>query len=132
MNDIPNSASGVKFKLCRHLPLIQIGIFNISYFYLFSFYIQSKIIFFNLDSRFRPRLKISAANISSIEDNAFTGLSLLEDLELVENFLISITTQTFNGLTGLTLLNLYYNEIETIEDNAFAGLTKLTSLVLDI
>ena len=92
--------------------------------------------------------------ISSVHENAFDGLSALEDLNLTNNHikvledgifkgtpalqyfymdhnLVSVLGEhTFDGLTNLSVLYLPYNRVSSIHEDTFDGLTALTDLNL--
>ena len=68
--------------------------------------------------------------LTTIQPNAFAGLTNLEWLGLGENQLSTIPTKAFAGLTNLKDLFLRDNQLTTIQPNAFTGLTSLTELYL--
>ncbi len=68
--------------------------------------------------------------LTTIQPNAFAGLTNLEDLRLYNNQLTIIPTNAFAGLPKLELLNLSNNQLTTIQPNAFSGLTNLEDLRL--
>ncbi len=69
--------------------------------------------------------------LTTIQQNAFAGLTNLEFLELNNNQLTTIPTKAFAGLASLKLLYFGNNQLSTIQPNAFAGLTKLEALELE-
>ncbi len=75
-------------------------------------------------------LDLANNQLSTIESNAFAGLTSLEDLDLTNNQLSTIESNAFAGLTNLENLNLNNNQLITVESNAFAGLTSLEGLYL--
>ncbi|GLV31296.1 kekkon 2 [Carabus blaptoides fortunei] len=101
------------------------------------------------------RIYLSRCRITGVDDRAFKGLTNLVELDLSENLLTSVPTETFadypslmrlilnnnhisvlhraafNHLTYLTTLELSACEIELIEDEAFVGLDNLEWLKLD-
>lgn len=101
------------------------------------------------------RIYLARCRITGIDDRAFKGLTNLVELDLSENLLTSVPTETFadypslmrlilNGnpisvlhrssfkyLSYLTTLELSNCEIEMVNDEAFAGLDNLEWLKLD-
>lgn len=70
--------------------------------------------------------------ISQIDDSAFESMVSLETLDLSNNKLTALTTDTFNGSSTLVELWLKHNLIEDLSNvSAFAGLRKLRYLSLD-
>ncbi len=69
--------------------------------------------------------------LTTIQPNAFAGLTNLQLLALNRNQLTTIPTNAFAGLTNLQWLYLNRNQLTTIPTNAFAGLTNLQWLYLD-
>lgn len=74
-------------------------------------------------------ITLSRNRINRIEDNAFDGLFVLEQLTLSKNQLISLSRLTFTGLTKLNYLNLRDNDIDHVEDGTF-DLPNLSELIL--
>ncbi|XP_061192819.1 slit homolog 3 protein-like [Saccostrea echinata] len=70
-------------------------------------------------------------SISTIEENAFNGLSSLLRLGLSFNRITAIEGNAFNGLSSLSSLYLSNNSITTIQENAFNGLTSLSILYIN-
>ncbi len=68
--------------------------------------------------------------ISSIEENAFSGLESLERLNLLYNRISVVRTKMFTGLSNLRSLFLSNNIISSIEQHAFQGLESLQNLYL--
>ncbi len=68
--------------------------------------------------------------LTTIQPNAFAGLTNLDVLFLENNQLTIIPTNAFAGLTNLDYLYLDHNQLTTISTNAFAGLTKLKYLYI--
>ncbi|KAF5294658.1 hypothetical protein FQA39_LY02790 [Lamprigera yunnana] len=77
------------------------------------------------------KLGITACGVQSVQPGAFTGLLLLEELELGENNISEITRGTYNHLFNLVTLNLSRNRIVSVEDNSFSGLFNLKKLFLN-
>ena len=63
-------------------------------------------------------------------DGAFDGLHQLSRLDLRENRLTVVTSNTFSGLSGLHYLRLDDNHISSIDSRAFVTLDRLMYLVL--
>ncbi|XP_031561309.1 slit homolog 2 protein-like isoform X2 [Actinia tenebrosa] len=73
---------------------------------------------------------LTNTKITSFSANAFSKLSHLVKIELLQNKIENITDGVFNGLSKLKTLNLPNNGIRRISSNAFGGLTTLTKLSL--
>ena len=68
-------------------------------------------------------------NLSSIHEDAFDGFQdKLESLDLSQNSLTRVPTQSLRGLTSLVSLNLNYNILEVLPGNSFTGLISLLRL----
>lgn len=74
-------------------------------------------------------MDLSNKNIVSIEPNTFNGLNL-ESLYLHSNKLSSIDLNAFKGLTKLKELSLHSNKLTTIQAPLFNDLNELESLYL--
>lgn len=79
----------------------------------------------NLQKIFLPRNQLSR-----IHDRAFRGLSNLVELDLSENMLTAIPSETFHDYTSLMRFILNGNPIREIKSNAFKHLSFLTTLEL--
>lgn len=79
----------------------------------------------NLQKIFLPRNQLSRIN-----ERAFRGLSNLVELDLSENMLTAIPTETFLDYTSLMRLILNGNPIRELKSNAFKHLSFLTTLEL--
>lgn len=77
------------------------------------------------------KLQVSSCNAWSIEAEAFSNLTNLEELVIRRNPLTHIPAGLFNLVPSIRILNLFFNLIDTIEDNAFANLPNLEEIVLD-
>jgi len=75
-------------------------------------------------------LNLSNNQITSIPENAFSGLTSLQELNLSVNRISEIPKDVFAMLTHLQRLSLSYNKISSIHENAFSGLTQLEELGL--
>ncbi len=75
-------------------------------------------------------LDLENNQLTTIESNTFAGLTNLKYLHLSGNNLTTIESNTFAGLTSLEVLVLKDNQLTMIESNAFAGLTSLEGLYL--
>ena len=75
-------------------------------------------------------LKLSNNVISTIEPEAFSGLRVIDSIELNENKLQAIIPGTFHGLASLKYLNLSKNHIVHLEAGALGGLAGLSELQL--
>ncbi|XP_062607300.1 slit homolog 1 protein-like isoform X3 [Saccostrea cucullata] len=75
-------------------------------------------------------LDLSHSRITSLQTNAFIGLSRLWVLDLSSNRLASILVNAFNGLSGLSTLYLSHNRITSIHENTFNGLSRLSLLAI--
>ena len=69
-------------------------------------------------------------SISSLHENTFDGLSDLIYLLLQDNSISSLHENTFDGLTALTELNLSNNRIASLHEDTFAGPTALSGITL--
>ncbi len=76
------------------------------------------------------RINLSYNDITTINQNAFSGLSSLETLDLSHNLISTITQNSFSGLSSLETLILSHNPLPTITQNVFSALTTLEKLVL--
>jgi Leucine-rich repeat (LRR) protein len=76
-------------------------------------------------------LTLSTNDISFIEDNSFSDMTNLLNLDLFENNLKSIGKKTFHGLLNLDYLRLELNKLTMICNDTFEYLTKLRYLMLN-
>ncbi|VDI75519.1 Hypothetical predicted protein, partial [Mytilus galloprovincialis] len=76
-------------------------------------------------------LLLSSNKISSIEDGAFSDLQYLRQLDISRNEISSIEDGAFSGLQSLVTLSLSSNKISSIEDGAFSDLQYLRLIALD-
>ncbi len=76
-------------------------------------------------------LDLDHNQLTTLQQNAFAGLTNLEYLDLQNNPLTTIQPDAFAGLTNLKDLSLRNNQLRTIKPNAFAGLTNLGFLFLN-
>ncbi|CAH1164198.1 unnamed protein product [Phaedon cochleariae] len=63
-------------------------------------------------------LDLSGCRLTNIEEDSFFNLPLIREIDLSNNYLISIPTHAFRNMKGLSL-NLSRNRIESLNDNAF-------------
>ena len=70
-------------------------------------------------------LNMMRTEISTIEKDAWLGLTKLQFLRVSFNKLTTISSDTFNHLDSLIDLDLFKNEIHTIEAGAFRNLDRL-------
>ncbi|EGD79906.1 serine/threonine protein kinase [Salpingoeca rosetta] len=75
-------------------------------------------------------LSLHGNRIRRINNDTFTGLTLIQQLFLGENLISKIEAQAFDDLTQLQLLTLFANDISAIPSGLFHGLTSLTQLEL--
>ncbi|NXS41201.1 RXFP1 protein, partial [Balaeniceps rex] len=66
--------------------------------------------------------------ISSLDENSFSSLQMLDELDLASNKIESLPPYIFNDLKELSQLNLSYNPIKKIQIDQFDFLIKLKSL----
>ncbi len=76
-------------------------------------------------------LDLGNNKLTTIQPDAFIGLTNLQILWLGGNQLTTIQPGAFNGLTNLQILGLNHNQLQTIQPNAFNGLGNLQDLYLD-
>ena len=76
-------------------------------------------------------LGLSVAEITSLKEGDFSGLTALEELDLGDNELSLLPAGAFSGLTALTTLDLNGNALSSLDAGAFSGLTALTTLDLN-
>ena len=76
------------------------------------------------------KLDIHNNSITTIEDDAYTGMKRLQTLYLYRNKLTFLQKNMFNGLNSLTHLNIEINLIETIPDGCFSDLINLDGLYM--
>ncbi|KAM4781783.1 relaxin receptor 1 isoform 3-T3 [Cyanocitta cristata] len=69
--------------------------------------------------------------ISSLNENSFSSLQLLDELDLASNKIESLPPYIFKELKELSQLNLSYNPIKKIQIDQFDFLIKLKSLSLE-
>ncbi|XP_047932129.1 relaxin receptor 1 isoform X1 [Anser cygnoides] len=69
--------------------------------------------------------------ISSLNENSFSSLQMLDELDLASNKIESLPPYIFKDLKELSQLNLSYNPIKKIQIDQFDFLTKLKSLSLE-
>uniref|UniRef100_A0A8C0G9I4 Relaxin family peptide receptor 1 n=1 Tax=Chelonoidis abingdonii TaxID=106734 RepID=A0A8C0G9I4_CHEAB len=70
--------------------------------------------------------------ISSLNENSFSSLQKLDELDLASNKIESLPPYLFKDLKELSQLNLSYNPIQKIQVNQFDYLLKLKSLSLEV
>jgi len=76
-------------------------------------------------------LKLNNNLISSIVDNSFETLILLQSLDLSHNRLTTIREKTFSGLKQVESINLEYNHIYEFDINSLSSLDKLNEINLN-
>ena len=76
-------------------------------------------------------MDISEAEINSVLEGDFSGLSNLEVLDLGDNDLSTPTVSIFSGLSNLRFLRLDYNGISMLPAGIFSGLSSLEELYLE-
>ena len=75
-------------------------------------------------------LDLQENQITTIKSNTFQGLNKLERLKFNHNKITTIQTNAFQGLNNLRNLNLHDNQITTIEPGTFQGLNNLKDLLI--
>ena len=75
-------------------------------------------------------LRLSNANLSTLQAGDFSGLTGITTLRLGGNQLNSLPAGVFTGLTGLTTLRLNNNRLRSLPAGVFAGLGVLDNLWL--
>ena len=75
-------------------------------------------------------LALDSANIMSLKEGDFSGLTALTDLDLSSNQLRSLPEGVFSGLTALTDLDLSSTQLGSLPDGVFSSVTALTDLDL--
>ena len=76
-------------------------------------------------------LYFQSADITSLKEGDFSGLTALEELDLGDNALSSLDAGVLSGLTSLTTLNLGDNALSSLDAGVLSGLTSLTTLNLN-
>lgn len=76
------------------------------------------------------RIYIAGNHIHSLDERVFSGLTMLQLLDLSRNALRRIQLDVFNGLSNLLKLNLSENEIQHVVSSRFTGLKILKELDL--
>ncbi|KZC08465.1 Leucine-rich repeats and immunoglobulin-like domains protein 3 [Dufourea novaeangliae] len=77
-------------------------------------------------------MQLSGCQINGIEPDAFSGQeSTLKSLNLKDNELSEVPSNTLRVLRNLTVLDLSMNKITRVNDNAFAGLRLVTLKLSD-
>ena len=76
-------------------------------------------------------LGLSVAEITSLKEGDFSGLTALEELDLGDNELSLLPDGALSGLTALTTLNLNGNALSSLDAGVLSGLTALTTLNLN-
>ena len=77
------------------------------------------------------RLHLGGREIEGLKAGDFSGLTILENLNLQQNQLTTLPTGVFNGLTGLEQLSLQGNQFTTLPNGVFNGLTRLEGFTLN-
>lgn len=76
-------------------------------------------------------LNLSYNSLHYLEEQAFSGLTQLQVLDLRHNHLTRIDDYVLGDLEELTDLDLSFNSIEYLSDNCFTSLYRLRSLNLN-
>ncbi len=78
-------------------------------------------------------LNLSSTKVSALPETIFSGLTLLEELDLSDNDLwTTVPADVFDGLSALTTLNLDNNDLlATLPAGLFDGLSALETLTLN-
>ncbi|XP_062547885.1 uncharacterized protein LOC134213192 [Armigeres subalbatus] len=76
------------------------------------------------------KIYLSRNQLMRIHEKAFKGLTNLVELDLSENSLTAVPTETFSDYPALMRLTLSGNPIRTLQTNAFKHLSYLTTLEL--
>ena len=85
----------------------------------------------DLSTLTRLDIAYGSGHLITITDNAFSGLSLLETLDLrVHQKLTSVSSGAFSGLTSLEYLGLSSAKLTAVPSEAISGLSSLQSLSL--
>ncbi|RZC38337.1 I-set and/or LRR 8 domain containing protein [Asbolus verrucosus] len=77
------------------------------------------------------KLKFQNCNISSIDETAFKGLSLLIELDLSRNSISILTKRTFRDNLKLRVLSLSYNNLKRLDEGLFYNMTHLQRITLN-
>lgn len=75
-------------------------------------------------------LELWRNQLSTIDANAFSGMTALTDLLLFENQIASIEEGAFSDLENLRLLHMSSNQLTNIDANLFDRLSNLNTLLL--
>ncbi|XP_037964164.2 chaoptin [Plutella xylostella] len=149
-NNRLENLSSVVFETFPNLQNLNITYNNIIHFYFNISYTGFGATLINIDISRNPtiswttsnklvnnslmanlyELRLSATNMSSIEDIKFDSFLSLQHLYLQLNKLRRLSISPFAKLTLLEDLDLSYNKISQLKTSNFRGLTKLTSLCL--
>lgn len=86
--------------------------------------------FLKMDLINLQKIYLSRNQLVRIHDKAFRGLSNLVELDLSENMLTAVPSETFQDYTSLMRLILNGNPIRELKSNAFKHLSFLTTLEL--
>lgn len=86
--------------------------------------------FVKLDLVNLQKIYLSRNQLTRIHDKAFRGLTNLVELDLSDNMLTIIPTETFQDYVSLMRLTLSGNPIRELKSNAFRHLSFLTTLEL--
>lgn len=89
-----------------------------------------KELFLKLDLINLQRIYLSDCGIINIHDRAFVGLTNLVELDLSNNLITAVPTESFADCPSLMRLTLNENPISTIHRAAFAHLSYLNTLEL--
>ena len=74
------------------------------------------------------RVDISNNQLTSIWDDMFSGLSNMDELSIAGNQIANLSDTLFNGLSKVNRLNIDNNQLTNLSDNIFNGLSGLTVL----
>lgn len=86
--------------------------------------------FYKMDLTNLQKIYLCRNQLIRIHDKAFRGLSNLVELDLSDNMLTTVPTETFQDYTSLMRLSLSGNPIRELKTNSFRYLSFLTTLEL--
>lgn len=128
-----------KFLTCQ-IIILQVGISTIyinlhiylfiNFYTIFSIEIQKNQLY-NYNLHNLHKLAIVNCTLIQVDKDAFSGLSILIELDLSVNHIKVIHAGTFHPLVKIRKIMLHHNEIEIINDRTFENLQYLSILELN-
>ncbi|KOB72878.1 18 wheeler [Operophtera brumata] len=110
-------------------PLDNLQVLNLTHNKIKSF---DRVGFGNSCGSSLLSLDLSNNELKSLsEESEITGLKRLQELNLQNNNITDISSETFNGLISLRILNISYNNLQFIPEGTFASTKELREVYLN-